>query len=110
MPTVFVAADLHGSKTNYVVAIPESFTVAAFKRYAEMIFARGYEKERPAGVPQAPFSAHRIQFWDEIAGKWADITDDTLAKDWVQIYVFQKETAHHKEVQSKIPPPPPPPP
>eukprot|EP00754_Rhynchopus_humris_P049973 Rhum_TRINITY_DN8677_c0_g2::Rhum_TRINITY_DN8677_c0_g2_i1::g.29305::m.29305 len=51
------------------------------------------------------FEAQRMQVYDDRVELWIDLVSAAQLKPYSQVYVFQKETAGHREVQSKIPPP-----
>eukprot|EP01065_Artemidia_motanka_P026830 TRINITY_DN32067_c0_g1_i1.p1 TRINITY_DN32067_c0_g1~~TRINITY_DN32067_c0_g1_i1.p1 ORF type:complete len:697 (+),score=270.22 TRINITY_DN32067_c0_g1_i1:90-2093(+) len=108
--TVLVAADLFGAKLNYELDFPEIPPMASLKARIEAVFGAEAAVRRPAGAPGTPFQAHRMQTFDDNVELWVDLVAVSQLADYSQVYVFQRETPWHREVQSKIPPPTKPPP
>lgn len=107
--TVLAAADLYGTKLNYELDFPATPSMEELRQRINAIFGAEAGLRRPAGVPPEPFSAHRMQTFDDNVELWVDLVSMGQLQDYSQVYVFQRETPWHKEVQSKIPPPAKPP-
>eukprot|EP00756_Hemistasia_phaeocysticola_P023605 Hpha_TRINITY_DN15902_c0_g7::TRINITY_DN15902_c0_g7_i1::g.71149::m.71149 len=103
--TVLVAADLFGTKTNYELDFLDPPAMAELRARLESVFGNEAAQRRPPGVPASPFQAHRMQVFDDKVELWVDLVSAGQLHDYCQVYVFQRETPWHKEVQSKIPPP-----
>ena len=103
--TILTAADLFGNKVNYELDFPMLPTMNELRDRVEGIFGGEANLRRPAGVPASPFAAHRMQTFDDRVELWVDLINENQLQDYSQVYVFQRETQWHKEVQSKIPPP-----
>eukprot|EP01060_Flectonema_neradi_P013771 TRINITY_DN2049_c1_g1_i1.p1 TRINITY_DN2049_c1_g1~~TRINITY_DN2049_c1_g1_i1.p1 ORF type:complete len:638 (+),score=172.27 TRINITY_DN2049_c1_g1_i1:68-1915(+) len=103
--TILAAADLFGNKVNYELDFPHLPTMIELREKVEAIFGSDANLRRPAGVPASPFAAHRMQTFDDRVELWVDLINENQLQDYSQVYVFQRETQWHKEVQSKIPPP-----
>ncbi|KAJ9450409.1 hypothetical protein DIPPA_03501 [Diplonema papillatum] len=64
--------------------------------------------------PFEPFEILKVRAWHPSDGDWTDVafTDHHRAgdlKDWTQLYVFQRDSAWHREASDTIPPPDDPP-
>ncbi|KAJ9466445.1 calmodulin-like protein containing EF hand domain [Diplonema papillatum] len=103
--TILTAADLHGTKLNYELDFGAPPSLPELRDRIESVFGAEAAARRPADVPNLPFVAHRMQTFDDRVELWVDLVNAHQLQDYSQVYVFQKETAWHKEVQSKIPPP-----
>eukprot|EP01064_Diplonema_japonicum_P006282 TRINITY_DN14196_c0_g1_i1.p1 TRINITY_DN14196_c0_g1~~TRINITY_DN14196_c0_g1_i1.p1 ORF type:complete len:583 (+),score=173.45 TRINITY_DN14196_c0_g1_i1:51-1751(+) len=104
--TILTSADLFGTKLNYELDFPKVPNVEELRHRAEQVFGAEAGNRRPAGVPTTQtFKAHRMQTFDDGVELWVDLVNSTQLQDFAQVYIFQKETHWHKEVQSKIPPP-----
>ncbi|KAJ9473237.1 flagellar protein essential for flagellar pocket biogenesis [Diplonema papillatum] len=102
--TVLTAADVHATKLNFELDFAAQPPLAEFEGRVTAVFAHEASLRRPPGVPNAPFQIHRMQVFDDRTEQWNDLTAGTQLVDYCQVYVFQKESAWHREVQSKIPP------
>ena len=104
--TILCAADLWGTKVNYELPFPHPPSHAELQAKIEHIFVPEHGVRRPASVPTSQgFVVERMQTFDERAQQWVDLLTPAQLSDYSQIYLFQKENEHHREVQSKIPPP-----
>eukprot|EP00755_Sulcionema_specki_P021631 Sspe_Gene.74609::Locus_46559_Transcript_1_1_Confidence_1.000_Length_745::g.74609::m.74609 len=103
--TILVAADLWGVKVNYEIPFPSPPTASELQAKVENVFAPEHALRRPTEIPPQPFTIERMQTFDERAQQWVDLISAAQLQDFSQVYVFQKETDYHREVQSKIPPP-----
>eukprot|EP00756_Hemistasia_phaeocysticola_P047369 Hpha_TRINITY_DN2145_c0_g1::TRINITY_DN2145_c0_g1_i1::g.42196::m.42196 len=103
--TLLVAADIHGNKINYEIDFTEVPQIASLRARAESIFGPEAAQRRPPGAPATPFQAYRMQTFDDSVELWVDLVSASQLQDYSQVYVFQRESAWHREVQSKIPPP-----
>eukprot|EP01059_Diplonema_ambulator_P009718 TRINITY_DN1965_c0_g2_i1.p1 TRINITY_DN1965_c0_g2~~TRINITY_DN1965_c0_g2_i1.p1 ORF type:complete len:621 (+),score=212.63 TRINITY_DN1965_c0_g2_i1:2195-4057(+) len=101
--TLLIAADIHGTKTNYEVEFPVQPTIPDLHRKVELVFGTDFVAKAPPGCPGA-FVIDRMQIFDERVELWVDLLSSTQLQEFSQIYVFQPETAWHREVQSKLPP------
>eukprot|EP01064_Diplonema_japonicum_P034753 TRINITY_DN731_c0_g1_i4.p1 TRINITY_DN731_c0_g1~~TRINITY_DN731_c0_g1_i4.p1 ORF type:complete len:616 (+),score=221.15 TRINITY_DN731_c0_g1_i4:76-1923(+) len=101
--TLLIAADIHGTKTNYEVEFLAQPTIPDLHRKVEQVFGSDFTARAPAGCPST-FAIDRMQIFDERVELWVDLLSSTQLQDFSQIYVFQPETAWHREVQSKLPP------
>eukprot|EP01064_Diplonema_japonicum_P021284 TRINITY_DN30818_c0_g1_i1.p1 TRINITY_DN30818_c0_g1~~TRINITY_DN30818_c0_g1_i1.p1 ORF type:complete len:701 (+),score=155.30 TRINITY_DN30818_c0_g1_i1:41-2143(+) len=102
--TVLAAADIFSTKLNYEFDFPVQPTLAEFQSRVDSVFGMEAVIRKPANVPSAAFLIHRMQIFDDKTDRWNDLVSGTQLLDYCQVYIFQKETAWHKEVQSKIPP------
>ncbi|KAJ9465182.1 calmodulin-like protein containing EF hand domain [Diplonema papillatum] len=101
--TLLVAADLHGTKTNYEIEFGMQPSIPELHRRLEHVFGTEHQMRAPPSHPGI-FAIDRMQIFDERVELWVDLLSSTQLQDFSQIYVFQPETMWHKEVQSKLPP------
>ena len=97
--SVLVAADVGGVKTNCELQFDAHPTFAEFKAKAEGVCLQ------ESAACGSLFEAQRMQVYDDRVELWIDLVSAAQLKPYSQVYVFQKETAGRREVQSKIPPP-----
>eukprot|EP01064_Diplonema_japonicum_P029310 TRINITY_DN4707_c3_g1_i1.p1 TRINITY_DN4707_c3_g1~~TRINITY_DN4707_c3_g1_i1.p1 ORF type:complete len:599 (+),score=177.74 TRINITY_DN4707_c3_g1_i1:65-1798(+) len=103
--TVLVSADLYGAKTNFELQFTGLPSFVEFKAKAEAVMATESSLRRPVEVPSLPFTLTKMQVFDDKVDLWVDFVSSSQLREFSQVYIFQLETAYHKEVQSKIPPP-----
>eukprot|EP00756_Hemistasia_phaeocysticola_P023601 Hpha_TRINITY_DN15902_c0_g5::TRINITY_DN15902_c0_g5_i1::g.71136::m.71136 len=103
--TLLVAADIYGTKINYEIDFTELPQIASLRARVESIFGTEAAQRRPAGAPPNPFQAYRMQTFDDNVELWVDLVSASQLQDYSQVYIFQRESPWHREVQSKIPPP-----
>ena len=104
--TILCAADLWGVKVNYELPFQHPPTQAELQGKIDQVFSHEHALRRPVEVPSNQgFVIERMQTFDERAQQWVDLLTPAQLSDYSQIYLFQKENEHHREVQSKIPPP-----
>ena len=101
--TVLAAADVYGNKVNYEFDFPVQPTMSEFQARITSTFTVDASARAPAGAPTA-FSIHRMQIFDDRTDMWNDLLSGAQLVDYCQVYVFQRESPWHREVQSKIPP------
>eukprot|EP01062_Namystynia_karyoxenos_P077776 TRINITY_DN7902_c0_g1_i1.p1 TRINITY_DN7902_c0_g1~~TRINITY_DN7902_c0_g1_i1.p1 ORF type:complete len:670 (+),score=253.90 TRINITY_DN7902_c0_g1_i1:89-2098(+) len=101
--TLLIAADIHQTKLNYELDFSAVPTLADLQRRVHEVFGEEHRARRPSAVPPAPFAIERIQVFDENVELWVDLLSSTQLTEYAQLYVFQPETAWHREVQSKLP-------
>jgi len=100
--TVLVAVDLAG-KCNYELAFPSLPTINELRATIDETLAAEALIRR---APQAgQFRVHRAQVFDERMEMWVDLVASSQLEDYIQIYIFQKETVYHKDTPGRIPPP-----
>ena len=100
--TVLAAVDLAGKK-NYELTFPTIPTVTELRDRIDEVLSAEAAIRRP---PQAgPFHVHRAQVFDERMEMWVDLVASSQLEDYCQVYIFQKETAWHKDTPGRIPPP-----
>eukprot|EP01060_Flectonema_neradi_P013939 TRINITY_DN2065_c0_g1_i2.p1 TRINITY_DN2065_c0_g1~~TRINITY_DN2065_c0_g1_i2.p1 ORF type:complete len:413 (+),score=122.03 TRINITY_DN2065_c0_g1_i2:167-1405(+) len=100
--TVLVAVDLAG-KRNYELTFPTIPTITELRDRIDEVLSAESAIRRP---PQAgPFHVHRAQVFDERMEMWVDLVASSQLEDYCQVYIFQKETAWHKDTPGRIPPP-----
>ena len=104
MHTVLASADIHGTKLNYEFDFPAQPTLSEFEMKSNEVFGTETVIRKPSEFPSIPFTIHRMQVFNDISNGWNDLVSGTQLVDYCQIYLFQKESTWHKEVQSKIPP------
>eukprot|EP01065_Artemidia_motanka_P000059 TRINITY_DN10017_c0_g1_i1.p1 TRINITY_DN10017_c0_g1~~TRINITY_DN10017_c0_g1_i1.p1 ORF type:complete len:670 (+),score=252.80 TRINITY_DN10017_c0_g1_i1:79-2010(+) len=102
--TCLAACTLHGTKLNYELDFSTVPSVLEFQSRAEVVFGHESAARRPPDVPVAPFCVHRMQVYNDGAETWEDLVSPSQLVDFCQVYLFQRETPWHREVQSKIPP------
>eukprot|EP00756_Hemistasia_phaeocysticola_P005236 Hpha_TRINITY_DN13232_c0_g2::TRINITY_DN13232_c0_g2_i2::g.155130::m.155130 len=101
--TVLAAADLSGTKVNYEVDFTAVPSMPELHRRITDQFGPEAAARRPPGVPASPFTIQRLQVFDERVELWVELLSASQLQEFCQVYVFQPETAYHKEVQSKLP-------
>ena len=102
---ILVAADLFSVKTNFELQFVSPPTMIEFQAKVEAVLATEASLRRPLDVPMEPFSVQKMQIFDDVVEQWVDLTSQIQLKGYSQVYVLQRETAFHREIQSKIPPP-----
>ena len=103
--TVLAAADLFGSKLNFEIDFDALPSMTELQEKVTAVFAAEASVRRPRHIPVSPFIPHRMQTYDERVELWVDLVSTTQLQDYAQVYIFQRDSAYHKEIQSKIPPP-----
>eukprot|EP01060_Flectonema_neradi_P008307 TRINITY_DN15933_c0_g1_i1.p1 TRINITY_DN15933_c0_g1~~TRINITY_DN15933_c0_g1_i1.p1 ORF type:complete len:634 (+),score=140.58 TRINITY_DN15933_c0_g1_i1:73-1974(+) len=104
MHTILASADIHGTKLNYELDFAAQPTLQEFEARANAVFGSESAGRKPAEFPSVPFSIHRMQVFNDATNGWNDLVSGAQLVDYCQVYLFQKESSWHKEVQSKIPP------
>eukprot|EP01060_Flectonema_neradi_P035463 TRINITY_DN6533_c3_g1_i1.p1 TRINITY_DN6533_c3_g1~~TRINITY_DN6533_c3_g1_i1.p1 ORF type:complete len:609 (+),score=160.92 TRINITY_DN6533_c3_g1_i1:55-1881(+) len=102
--TVLCAVDFH-AKCNFELVFPGVPSISELREKVETVLSAESALRRPAGVPVAPFIAHRVQVFDERMEMWVDLVSTSQLADYCQIYVFQRESPWHKDTPGRIPPP-----
>ena len=101
MFVVLAAVDL-GTKCNFELSFNIVPTITELRE--KIISTMGAENSaRRAGHPG--FEFHRAQVFDERMEMWVDLVASSQLEDYCQIYIFQKETAWHRDTPGRIPPP-----
>ncbi|KAJ9448403.1 flagellar protein essential for flagellar pocket biogenesis [Diplonema papillatum] len=101
MFVVLVAADL-GSKLNFEIPFPALPGISELREKIINVLTLENASRRPNSPP---FQFHRAQVFDERMEMWVDLVASSQLEDYCQIYIFQKETAWHKDTTGRIPPP-----
>ena len=102
--TVLCAVDFH-AKCNFELTFPTVPNISELREKVETVLSAESALRRPAGVPVAPFIAHRVQVFDERMEMWVDLVSTSQLADYCQIYVFQRESPWHRDTPGRIPPP-----
>ena len=91
---LLVAADVAGDKQNFEISFSGQPSMAEVES--------GIVGTYQTAFPGHPFNIGRMQFYDEVLGKWADLVTSAQLRDFMQIYAFNRGVV---EVQKPIPPP-----
>jgi len=94
MLTLLVAADISGEKYNMEVQFPAPPSVQEL----EAVITKTYLDQFGLGK----FAIGRVQVYDEVLQRWAELTGPSQLKDFCQLYAFNRNSV---EVQKPIPPP-----
>ena len=108
MYTLLVCADLYGDKANLELTFPNMPTISELQRKIVETFNAEAAVKRPSGYPNIEFHIARIQIYDDVLLKWADLVTCTQLHEYDQLYVFQPQSPWHIDVQKDLPPPRPP--
>ena len=108
MYTLLVCADLYGDKCNLELTFPNMPTISELQRKIVETFNSEAAVKRPSGYPNIEFHIARIQIYDDVLLKWADLVTCTQLHEYDQLYVFQPQSPWHIDVQKDLPPPRPP--
>ena len=103
-----ICADLHSDKVNLEIPIDLSWTVDKLREMVVGVMDRESELMRPSNVPRNPFRLNQLQIFDDRATSWVEVTDMNLLFEGAQLYAFQPQTTHHRDVQKDLPPARPP--
>lgn len=108
MYTLLVCADLYGEKINLELTFPTMPTLAELQRKIVEGFNGEANVRRPQGYPAVEFTIARLQIYDDVMLKWADLVAITQLHEYDQMYAFQPQSPWHIDVQKDLPPPRPP--
>jgi hypothetical protein len=108
MYTLLVCADLYGEKINLELTFATMPTIAELQRKIVESFNGEASVRRPQGYPAVEFTIARLQIYDDVMLKWADLVAITQLHEYDQLYAFQPQSPWHIDVQKDLPPPRPP--
>jgi hypothetical protein len=108
MYTLLVCADLYGEKMNLELTFPTMPTLAELQRKITETYNNEASLRRPQGYPAVEFTIARLQIYDDVMLKWADLVAITQLHEYDQLYAFQPQSPWHIDVQKDLPPPRPP--
>lgn len=108
MYTLLVCCDLYGEKINLELTFPTMPTIGELQRKITDAFNQESHLKRPQGYPAIEFTIARLQIYDDVLLKWADLVTCTQLHEYDQLYVFQPQSPWHIDVQKDLPPPRPP--
>lgn len=108
MYTLLVCADLYGEKVNLEITFAAMPTIGELQRKIVEVFGAEAQVKRPQGYPAIDFQIARLQVYDDVLLKWADLVTATQLHEYDQLYAFQPQSPWHIDVQKDLPPPRPP--
>lgn len=108
MYTLLVCADLYGEKINLELTFAAMPTIGELQRKVGEVFNFEAQAKRPQGYPNIEFTCARLQIYDDVLLKWADLVTCTQLHEYDQLYAFQPQSPWHIDVQKDLPPPRPP--
>jgi hypothetical protein len=108
MYTLLACADLYGEKMNLEITFSAMPTIGELHRKIVEVFSAEAASCRPQGYPAIDFQIARLQIYDDVLLKWADLVTGTQLHEYDQMYVFQPQSPWHIDVQKDLPPPRPP--
>jgi hypothetical protein len=108
MYTLLVCADLYGEKINLEITFPAMPTIGELQRKVVEVYSAEAQVKRPPGFPAIEFQVARLQVYDDVLLKWADLVTATQLHEYDQLYAFQPQSPWHIDVQKDLPPPRPP--
>jgi hypothetical protein len=105
MYTLLVCADLFGEKINLEITFPAMPTIGELQMKVNASFDAEGASKRPQGYPAVEFSVARLQVYDDVLLKWADLVTCSQLHEYDQLYAFQPQSPWHVDVQKDLPPP-----
>lgn len=106
--TLLVCADSWGEKVNLELPFPGQPSIQELTQYIETVFDSEIAELKPANAPAHHFSISRIQIYDDVLLKWADLQAAQQLHEYDQLYCFQPQSPWQVDQQKDLPAPRPP--
>ncbi|KAJ9444119.1 flagellar protein essential for flagellar pocket biogenesis [Diplonema papillatum] len=108
--TLLVCGDLFSEKINLELPFPHRPSLQELQNHVQNVFTsemHAMPKPPGAGAPEK-FVVSRIQIYDDVLLRWADLTSPQQLHQYDQLYCFQPRSPWQTDVRKDLPPPRPP--
>eukprot|EP01064_Diplonema_japonicum_P035922 TRINITY_DN7915_c1_g1_i1.p1 TRINITY_DN7915_c1_g1~~TRINITY_DN7915_c1_g1_i1.p1 ORF type:complete len:399 (+),score=90.80 TRINITY_DN7915_c1_g1_i1:61-1257(+) len=110
--TLLVCGDLFSEKVNLELQFPDRPTLPELQNHVQNVFTQEMKSAPLSHQPGTPmpdfFNVNKIQIYDDVLLKWADLSTPQQLHEYDQLYCFQPTSPWQTDVQKDLPAPRPP--